>query len=142
MVLFFFFSSRRRHTRCALVTGVQTCALPICYAWFDVSKAAASIVVSDDAVKQRYEADKSQYMAPERIKLAYVSLSLDALQTAAAPSADVLKVLYDAEKQGRFTTAEERKARHILTKFGADKSAAKQKAKKIETKLKGGKRKT
>src|SRR3546814_5508439 len=31
LVLFvlFFFSSRRRHTRCALVTGVQTCALPI-----------------------------------------------------------------------------------------------------------------
>src|SRR3546814_10272140 len=30
---FFFFSSRRRHTSCALVTGVQTCALPIsgCY---------------------------------------------------------------------------------------------------------------
>src|SRR3546814_8655416 len=26
---FLFFSSRRRHTRCALVTGVQTCALPI-----------------------------------------------------------------------------------------------------------------
>src|SRR3546814_3171537 len=25
----FVFSSRRRHTRCALVTGVQTCALPI-----------------------------------------------------------------------------------------------------------------
>src|SRR3546814_10276707 len=29
-VFFFFFSSRRRHTMCALVTGVQTCALPIC----------------------------------------------------------------------------------------------------------------
>src|SRR3546814_2341712 len=28
-VVFFFFSSIRRHTRCALVTGVQTCALPI-----------------------------------------------------------------------------------------------------------------
>src|SRR3546814_20968820 len=28
-MIFFFFSSRRRHTRCALVTGVQTCALPI-----------------------------------------------------------------------------------------------------------------
>src|SRR3546814_3098068 len=26
---YFFVSSRRRHTRCALVTGVQTCALPI-----------------------------------------------------------------------------------------------------------------
>src|SRR3546814_4465459 len=29
-IVMFFFSSRRRHTRCALVTGVQTCALPIC----------------------------------------------------------------------------------------------------------------
>src|SRR3546814_10536156 len=28
-VSYCFFSSRRRHTRCALVTGVQTCALPI-----------------------------------------------------------------------------------------------------------------
>src|SRR3546814_5349223 len=28
-LIFFFFSSRRRHTSCALVTGVQTCALPI-----------------------------------------------------------------------------------------------------------------
>src|SRR3546814_10910795 len=29
LCFFFFLSSRRRHTRCALVTGVQTCALPI-----------------------------------------------------------------------------------------------------------------
>src|SRR3546814_8001914 len=28
-IIGFFFSSRSRHTRCALVTGVQTCALPI-----------------------------------------------------------------------------------------------------------------
>src|SRR3546814_4017588 len=34
-VVIFFFSSRRRHTRCALVTGVQTCALPIlCFLCF------------------------------------------------------------------------------------------------------------
>src|SRR3546814_6823072 len=31
VLVYFFFSSRRRHTRCALVTGVQTCALPISY---------------------------------------------------------------------------------------------------------------
>src|SRR3546814_10260398 len=30
LCIYFFFSSRSRHTRCALVTGVQTCALPIC----------------------------------------------------------------------------------------------------------------
>src|SRR3546814_8759834 len=35
--MFFFFSSRRRHTRCALVTGVQTCALPICFRCFGCS---------------------------------------------------------------------------------------------------------
>src|SRR3546814_7140537 len=39
VVFIFFFSSRRRHTICALVTGVQTCALPILcalYAQFGV----------------------------------------------------------------------------------------------------------
>src|SRR3546814_2889187 len=33
---FFFFSSRRRHTSCALVTGVQTCALPIYPDWHPI----------------------------------------------------------------------------------------------------------
>src|SRR3546814_3788941 len=50
---FFFFSSRRRHTRCALVTGVQTCALPICNigvsvicpgrVWSDLRRNSASL---------------------------------------------------------------------------------------------------
>src|SRR3546814_8456046 len=39
-MLCFFFSSRRRHTRCALVTGVQTCALPI----FDEMQSTARAV--------------------------------------------------------------------------------------------------
>src|SRR3546814_1185656 len=42
----FFFSSRRRHTRCALVTGVQTCALPISM---------------DDGVKLYYESTGSGF---------------------------------------------------------------------------------
>src|SRR3546814_6329636 len=36
----FFLSSRRRHTRCALVTGVQTCALPISIDWCRGCRAA------------------------------------------------------------------------------------------------------
>src|SRR3546814_2765256 len=49
----FFFSSRRRHTRCALVTGVQTCALPISQMGFkyfalthhvEVTRRAANVV--------------------------------------------------------------------------------------------------
>src|SRR3546814_1651461 len=43
---FFFFSSRRRHTRCALVTGVQTCALPI-------SLVGDGVVLNKDGSLQR-----------------------------------------------------------------------------------------
>src|SRR3546814_3989086 len=63
-IVFFFFSSRRRHTRCALVTGVQTCALPILLAagllaknaverglkvkpWVKTSLSPGSLVVAD-----------------------------------------------------------------------------------------------
>src|SRR3546814_9194050 len=42
--MLFFCSSRRRHTRCALVTGVQTCALPIFIS-------VGGRVVCDDVVK-------------------------------------------------------------------------------------------
>src|SRR3546814_671680 len=37
LFIFFFFSSRRRNTRFALVTGVQTCALPICSLGLDIA---------------------------------------------------------------------------------------------------------
>src|SRR3546814_688645 len=41
-----FFSSRRRHTRCALVTGVQTCARPICMTlWLFLGYAALTVIV-------------------------------------------------------------------------------------------------
>src|SRR3546814_8204518 len=44
----FFFSSRRRHTRCALVTGVQTCALPIFELRPEVDLVGQPLVVDDD----------------------------------------------------------------------------------------------
>src|SRR3546814_2924724 len=53
-IAFFFFSRRRRHTICALVTGVQTCALPI-YAKTTANidnKAATQLAVTTDAVLQ------------------------------------------------------------------------------------------
>src|SRR3546814_6127958 len=48
-VYVFFVSSRRRHTRCALVTGVQTCALPICALPAIVAHCAARIAMSRSA---------------------------------------------------------------------------------------------
>src|SRR3546814_9518596 len=44
-----FFSSRRRHTRCALVTGVQTCALPISPSNELTRRYALSLGISGDA---------------------------------------------------------------------------------------------
>src|SRR3546814_3049541 len=43
----FFLSSRRRHTRCALVTGVQTCALPICRVRVTAEMAADTPIRAD-----------------------------------------------------------------------------------------------
>src|SRR3546814_6936060 len=45
----FFCASRRRHTRCAVGTGVQTCALPIS----DFLRAAGCTVVEEDGWKDR-----------------------------------------------------------------------------------------
>src|SRR3546814_19526734 len=52
---FFFFSSRRRHTRCALVTGVQTCALPI--------SSALALLVSGVAGEGARRRELAQLMA-------------------------------------------------------------------------------
>src|SRR3546814_13302075 len=51
MVVIFFFSIRRRHTRCALVTGVQTCALPISVR-FVGDRVAAVAAESVDAAEE------------------------------------------------------------------------------------------
>src|SRR3546814_13102866 len=40
----FFFSSRRRHTRCALVTGVQTCALPVTAADYAIGLYTSTLI--------------------------------------------------------------------------------------------------
>src|SRR3546814_1421699 len=54
----FFFSSRRRHTRCALVTGVQTCALPIS-GQNDLDKQIIEIEVAKIDAKNIWEQLKS-----------------------------------------------------------------------------------
>src|SRR3546814_4982560 len=45
----FVFSGRRRHTRCALVTGVQTCALPIYWRWYLEKAHQTTVAMMRDA---------------------------------------------------------------------------------------------
>src|SRR3546814_10073991 len=68
----FFFSSRRRHTRCALVTGVQTCALPI------------SLVMPNQEMGQGIYTAHSQLLAEE------LDVSLGRVTLEAAPPDDEL----------------------------------------------------
>src|SRR3546814_7746703 len=49
-----FFSSRRRHTRCALVTGVQTCALPICSQSARATR-SRPVVIREDNIEPRVD---------------------------------------------------------------------------------------
>src|SRR3546814_19275151 len=53
IVSYLFFSSRRRHTRCALVTGVQTCALPICAPWRAASASQSLVEPSSAKARKR-----------------------------------------------------------------------------------------
>lgn len=94
--------------------------------------------VTDAEIAERYEANKSAYMAPERLRIAYVDLALDKLPKAENPGEAVLKVAYDAEKDSRFTSSEERRASHLLIAFGADKSASKARIEKLAEQIKAG----
>lgn len=96
------------------------------------------VEVSDEDVADYYDRNRAQFTAPERIKLAYVELDLESLPKAERPSADVLRAIYDAERNNRFTTPEERLARHVLIKFGADKAAAKAKVEGLAKQLADG----
>src|SRR3546814_4640106 len=53
-VCIFFFSSRRRHTRCALVTGVQTCALPICDKTMECAHVTCAVIVSSAKLQRAH----------------------------------------------------------------------------------------
>src|SRR3546814_8612532 len=75
----FFFSSRRRHTRCALVTGVQTCALPI---YFDVSDFSLALTRSSGeyVLKWSYNKGLFDHAHSERIATGFSHL-LDDVST-------------------------------------------------------------
>ena len=94
----------------------------------------AAITVSDEEIAKRFAANGAAYKAPERLKLKTVELDLAKLPEAPAPEAAVLKAIYDADSNP-FSAPEERRARHILIAFGADKDAAREKADAIKAKL-------
>jgi peptidyl-prolyl cis-trans isomerase D len=110
----------------------------LAYATFEVARYLPQVQVSDQQVQERYEQQKARLQAPERLRVAYIELALDRLPAAPAPEPEVLKVIYEADKATRFTTVEERRARHILINFGADKDQARQRIESLADKIEKG----
>src|SRR3546814_4731667 len=68
-----FFSSRSRHTRCALVTGVQTCALPI-FAWWGWVGVELFFVISGFVITMSASGKSAADFAAGRIARLYPAL--------------------------------------------------------------------
>src|SRR3546814_10625954 len=90
--IFFFFSSRIRHTRCALVTGVQTCALPI---WSQTPAAPRM------STPPRHSAGQRLHPQPEYRQALRADLARDVLACMVAP-------LQHAQAAGRVRSEERR----------------------------------
>ena len=100
---------------------------------FDTKDQLAKIAPTDVEVEAYYKdpAHAGQFQAPEEASIEYVVLDLDALKKGVTISDDDLRKYY-AENEKRFTSAEERRASHILVK--ADKDAPKAEREKARAK--------
>src|SRR3546814_7102551 len=74
----FFFSSRRRHTRCALVTGVQTCALPISDTLNSVVAKVNETQEQEDVVTEAYERGETTDIATVALIQSRASITFEA----------------------------------------------------------------
>src|SRR3546814_5385337 len=113
--MFFFFSSRRRHTICALVAGVQTCALPISAARAQEAAVAASLTPGTKVYGQDgQEVGQIVKVAGDKVAVAIDGNGLVVPKAAflkgkkgpalKAPKAKILAVLKEAEAEDRKST--------------------------------------
>ena len=99
------------------------------------------VQVSDLDIEQFYETHGQEYMSPQQVKVEYLELEAAKLDVSTQPDEVALRALYD-EELARFTSEDERHARHILVLFqdSSEESieAATRKAKEITKRLEAG----
>lgn len=108
------------------------------YGVFEAARYLPGVKLSAEDIAARYEQRKAAFQAPERLQLQYIELALADLPDAPAPAPEMLQAIYEAEKASRFSTGEERRARHILVNFGADKAASREKIERLNGMLDKG----
>ena len=90
---------------------------------FDTKDYAAAIAPTDAQVDAYYKAHAADFVAPEQAKIEYLLLDAAALQSQVKADPTLVQGFYDANKS-RYTTAEERRASHILINVAPNASAA------------------
>ena len=89
----------------------------------------AKVKVSPGEVKAYYDSHAPEFTTPERVRVEYVEMSLDAVAAKTAVKPEEVKIVYDEEvKAGKQGQKEERRASHILIAAPADAKEADQKA--------------
>jgi peptidyl-prolyl cis-trans isomerase D len=88
---------------------------------FEAKDQVAKVAPSDAEIEAFYKdpAHAGQFLAPEEASIEYLVLDLDAVKKQIAVSEEDLRTYY-AENEKRYTSAEERRASHILVKVDKD----------------------
>lgn len=97
------------------------------YLLIDAKRFEAEITLSEDAIAAEYEANKTNYIAPEKASFEYIVLDSDALLQSGAKELNILPediaTRYELMRD-TFATEETRQVRHILLTSGAGSTAA------------------
>ena len=89
----------------------------------------AKVKITPEQVKSFYDSHAAEFTTPERARVEYVEVSLDAVAAKTPVSADDVKKVYDEEvKAGKHGQKEERRASHVLVAIKADAKEADRKA--------------
>src|SRR5207248_11629724 len=89
----------------------------------------ARIKVTPEQAKAYYDAHAAEFTDPERVRVEYLEMSIDALAARVTVPADDVKKVYDEQLQaGKLGQKEERRASHILITVKPDAKEAEKKA--------------
>lgn len=89
------------------------------YAVMDAERFVERSTVTDDEIRQEYEANSERYRNPEKVKIEFVELSVDEIAETVDVEEEDLQRLYEQNRE-RFQTDAVRRASHILIEAGAD----------------------
>ncbi|VAW67397.1 hypothetical protein MNBD_GAMMA09-2732 [hydrothermal vent metagenome] len=98
---------------------IQQQSRDISYLQFDDSQYEADTAVTEDQIRDYFEANKARFMSPEMVSISYVELKSDDLMKDIVVDDAAIKELYD-NYVSSIKAKEQRKARHILINVSAD----------------------